>query len=129
DLKNEFCEISNSNFKIQIIAKPDNEVDETGQLKSKFNHVPRYNERVKRYDELPEYILNEFTKMTSGLVSNAALRSLSEIRKNSFKLINTFNSSIDPAFLAHRALLDNPEDSEEQIIDLIGSEIKAILKG
>ena len=128
-LERNFCTVSRPNVRILVIAKPESITDKEGAAKSKFHHLPKYNDLVKSYEQLPDLILDEFTKMTNGLLSNVALKALTEIRKNCFKLIRAFTQSLDPAFLAHRALLNNPEDSEEQIIDLIGSEIKSILKG
>ena len=115
--KNEF-EVSAKNVKIVVIGK--------GSIRAK--HINEIEARIKSYEELPEFILTEFTKMTSGLLSNTAIKALTQIRKNSFKLIETFHPSIDPAFLSHRALLPNPVDSEEHLLDIIGSEIKSILK-
>lgn len=78
-------------------------------------------------EQLPDRIIEEFTELTKGLVSNTVLASLSAIRNNTHQLLSIFNKELDPAFLSHRSLLPNPNDSEEQILDLIGSEIKYIL--
>ena len=66
--------------------------------------------------------------MTTGLLSSVVLKSLIAVRKKVFRLIKTFPARMDPAFLSHKALLPNPDDAEEQLLDLIGSEIKSILK-
>ncbi len=78
-------------------------------------------------EQLPDRIIEEFTELTKGLVSNTVLASLSAIRKNTHQLLSIFNNELDPAFLSHRSLLPNPIDAEEQMLDLIGSEIKYIL--
>lgn len=78
--------------------------------------------------ELPEQIIEEMTKLTSGLVSNYALESVISIRKNTHKLLGIYNKNLDPGYLSHKMLLANPGDSKEQIVELIGSEIKSIIK-
>ena len=78
--------------------------------------------------ELPEKIIEEMTKLTSGLVSNYALESVISIRKNTHKLLGIYNKNLDPGYLSHKMLLANPEDSKDQIVELIGSEIKSIIK-
>lgn len=82
--------------------------------------------RVVNEKQLVESLLNEFTNITLGLVSNIAIKAISIIRQNTHKLLSVFNKDLDPAFLAHRSLLANTHESEEQIIDIIGSEIKSL---
>jgi hypothetical protein len=112
-------EVINNNTKVCIIGK--------SSIQAK--HTTEIQERIKSYEELPEFLLIEFTKMTSGLLSNAAIKGLTKIRGNAYKLINAFDQSIDSAFLSHKALLPNPDDAEEQFLDILGSELKSILKG
>lgn len=78
-------------------------------------------------EELPDKIIEEFAKITSGLVSNSVLKAVSVIRRNSHSLLATFNKNLDPAYLAHRAMLPFPDDAElllrEIIVDSISSMI------
>lgn len=122
------CEVAAPNFKIQVIAKPDNELDENGEVKSKFRHSPELNDRVKQYAELPEYIAREFTLMTSGLLSNFVLQSLSILRNNTFRLIKLYNKNLDFAFMNHRLLLPEQDDSRDQLIDIFADSIRALLQ-
>lgn len=112
-----FSVLSN-NFRILVYGKP--------TLNAK--HIAEIQDRIIDWSQLPDIILTEFTSMTYGLLSNVVLKSLVAIRQKAFRLLRTFPSSIDAAFLGHKALLPNPEDAEEQIIDIIGSEFKSILK-
>jgi hypothetical protein len=112
-------EVKKGNVKVCVI----------GKTSIQAKHTTEIQERIKSYEDLPEFLLVEFTKMTAGLLSNAAIKGLTEIRKKAYQLITTFQPSIDPAFLSHRALLPNPQDSEEQFLDILGSEIKSVLKG
>jgi hypothetical protein len=76
-------------------------------------------------EELPGRIIDEFTEITKGLVSNTALKAVSIIRRNTHNLLGNFNKNLDAAYLAHRAMLLTPEDSElllkNTIIDSVDS--------
>ena len=124
-LKQDFCEVSTDNIKILVIAKPDNLAE--GEPESRFKHNPEFNARIKRYEELPEFILEEFTKLTSGLLSNFVLKSLTIIKNNSFKLLSLYNKGLDIPFLSHRLLLDNQDDSKDQLIEIFADSIHALL--
>jgi hypothetical protein len=63
-------------------------------------------------EQLPNRIIEEFTEITSGLVSNTILKAVSVIRRNTHSLLAVFNKDLDAAYLAHRAMLLTPEDSE-----------------
>jgi hypothetical protein len=85
-------------------------------------------ERASPFDELPNTVITEFTKMTAGLVPNIAVASLSEIRRATHRLLARFSAKLDAPFLAHRALLKPPSEGNEQIVPLIVSELEAILE-
>ena len=80
------------------------------------------------FDELANRVIYEFTEMTYGLIPNVALQSMSEIRKNTSKILKYFNSELDVPYLAHRALLEDPADAEEHIVELISADLSAILE-
>ncbi len=111
--------IGKPNFKIVVAGKP--------TLQNRLNHTPELRNWIIEYENIHSHILNEFTKMTEGLISNVALQALTSIRNNSFKLLNIYNKSIDPAFLAHRALLPIVDDAGDILKDSITTSIKAIL--
>lgn len=123
-LQTEDCTVFTDNIKILVVAKPS--ADEK-DIETRFKHLPKLNEKVVKYENLPDFILVEFTKMTSGLLSNFVLQSLTALRDNTFNLLNTFDKSLDPAFLAHKALLSAPNDASDQILEVLGSEIKSLL--
>lgn len=83
--------------------------------------------KIVSYDDLPDFILNEFTEMTSGLLTNFVLKSLTAIRINTFRLIKLYQKELDASFVAHRLLLPNPEDSKEQLIEMLTHSIEALL--
>ena len=77
--------------------------------------------------ELPGRLRDDFAEMTEGLLSNAALESLSAIRTNTHWILRRFNRTLDPAYIAHRAMIQPPEEAEEHPVPLIVSEIEGVL--
>lgn len=110
-------EVLNDSFKIVVNGKTSIPAKHTAEIKA----------RIKDYHELPEYILDEFTKMTSGLVPNVALSAITSIRKNNAKIMHLYNKQLDPAFLAQRALLSVPDDAGELLTDSIINSFEAII--
>ncbi|MBC8769410.1 hypothetical protein H4O18_15540 [Arenibacter sp. BSSL-BM3] len=118
------CCVFTNNIKILVAAKP---ASKDGSGESKFKHNPELSSKVVDYDQLPEFILTQFTEMTAGLLTNFVLQSLTAIRSNTFRLIKLYKKELDPSFLSHRLLLPNPEDSKEQLIEILSHSIQAIL--
>lgn len=112
--------IKGESIRIVIAGKPN--------LIGKFNHVPELNNWIIEYSDLNDFILNCFTDMSSGLLSNFSLKSLSVLRNNHLRLLNLFNKNLDAAYLGHRALLPNPDDSEELILELFKDSIGNLLQ-
>lgn len=78
-------------------------------------------------EDLPDRIIEEFSEITEGLVSNTALKAVSVIRRNSHNLLGTFNKDLDAAYFNHRAFLETPANSELHMINWISDEIKDLL--
>ena len=78
--------------------------------------------------ELPERLIADFAEMTKGLLPSIALTGLAAIRKNTHKILDKFQPELDPAFLAHRAGLPVPEDSQQHMVDQLASELHAVLE-
>jgi len=72
---------------------------------------------------LPARLIDEFVEMTSGLVSNTALKAITLIRDNTNKILGSYHKELDPAYLSNRIHLVNnklsPELSEDLIRDMI----------
>jgi hypothetical protein len=115
----ENCSIQSSEFKILVRAK---KAEITNELNGK-----KYVEKMIQYEELPSFILNEFTKMTSGLLSNFALVSLTTLRRSSNKILGLFAKEMDSAYLSHKVLLPSQEDAEDLLIGLFGDTISDLL--
>jgi len=124
DLVKESCQVSSNNIKILIRAKSsvgDDEID------NKFNHLVGLNDKIIKYKDLPSFVVDEFTLMTNGLLSNFALLSLTVLRENSSKLLALFSKEMDSAFLSHKTLLPNQDDAEDLLIELLADTMSNLL--
>lgn len=95
---------------------------------NQYNHNKVLKGFVVPYQELPNLILNEFTKMSSGLVSNYALESATLIRENTAKILGVFSPDLDPAYLGHRLLLENSSDAKNLLTKLYGEVITELIE-
>lgn len=123
NLKKGVCQVNTENAKILVIAKPDPEAN--GE--PKFKHTPELNQFVVTYEDLPNFILCEFSDMTAGLLSNFALNSLTILRNNTFRLINSFNKELDVGFVLHRVLLPIQDEAGNHLVEIFSESMKAIL--
>ncbi len=86
--------------------------------------------------ELREEVVSLFTELTIGLLPNATLSTLSELRDKTHHILHTFNRDLDPAYLSHViGLLSSPkvrENAEEVALDyaaeLIAEELKSMIQ-
>ncbi|MEX2438042.1 MAG: response regulator receiver domain, partial [Candidatus Babeliales bacterium] len=111
--------IGKLNFKIVVAGKP--------YLKSHFKHAKERKRWIVEYSEIPKFLLDEFTKMTEGLISNFSLESLSTIRNNTYRILQLFNKKMDTAYLGHKVLLPTQEDSEDLLVDLMKDSLGDLL--
>jgi Response receiver domain len=87
-------------------------------------------------DQLPEKLVNSFTEMTAGLLSNATLSAITEIRKSTHHLLSKFRKELDPAYISHILGLISLPDARERAaeiafdyaINLISEEIRSNLQ-
>ncbi|MEZ4829182.1 MAG: response regulator receiver domain [Bacteroidia bacterium] len=114
------CTVFTENIRIIVLAK------QTGG-EDQYKHNPELKNKIVSYEALPDYILTQFTDMTSGLLTNFVLQSLTAIRANTFRLIKLYEKELDAPFVMHRILLPNPEDAEEQLIETLTLSIEALL--
>ena len=77
---------------------------------------------------LPDELISCFSKSVSGIVPNAAIATLTALRKSTHRLLRKFDRSLDFGFLTHRACLPKPEDASSQLEALIAEELKSILR-
>ncbi len=89
--------------------------------------APQDTDILKNEEELVESIIDDFTKQVAGLVPNMALQSLAELRKNTHKILGIFSKELDEAYLSHRLMLPNSYDAESFMVNILISEIEALL--
>lgn len=116
------CEVHSSNIRILVRAKCSGDEED-----KRFNQRSQLKDKILNYEDLPSFILNEFTIMTSGLLSNFALLSLSIIRNNSHKVLSLFSKELDAPYLGHKAILPVQNDSEDLLLKLFGDTISDLL--
>jgi hypothetical protein len=117
------CEIAYKNMKILVRAKSNNQDGDD----NRFAHLPKLKDKVVKYNQLPEFLLSEFTKLTEGLLSNFALSSLSTLRANTSRILGLYNKKLDHAYLEHKAAIPNNEDAEHLIIEIFKDSIGDLL--
>lgn len=115
------CTVTSENCRIMVISKSNGGIN-------RAQHLPELVHKTKNYEELPEFISLQFTEMTSGLLSNFAMKSLSEIRKNFHHILVLFCKELDAAYLAHQTLLPNVLDANELLVQLLSDTFLSIMK-
>lgn len=86
--------------------------------------------------DLSNQVIVSFTELTAGLLSNAALSAISDMRSKTHNILYKFNKSLDPAYLSHvLGLISSPgmreqahEVAFDYTVDLISEEIKSQLQ-
>ena len=101
--------------RIVLYAKPS--VNLPGNLRS----------RQLTEEELPSRLVDDFSRMTAGLLPSIALVSLTAVRECAHMVLDRFCPRLDPAFLAHRACLPNPDDAERQMVNHVAEELRSLM--
>lgn len=117
---NDPCSVISDNCRIMVLSKSNGSTSR--------QHLPMLVDRIKRYDELPDFISLQFTEMTSGLLSNFAMESLAEIRRNFHHILTLFSKELDAAYLAHQSLLPNALDANELLVQLLSDTFSSIIR-
>lgn len=77
--------------------------------------------------ELPDHLVDDFADKITGLLPSLVLTALTAVRENVYRILDHFDASLDPAFLAHRACLPTPQDSQGHMVEQIASELHGIM--
>jgi hypothetical protein len=77
--------------------------------------------------ELPSRLIQEFARLSNGILPAVALQSIAAIRDWSHHILATFHSDLDAAFVLHRCLLPFPDDAESFAVRLISAELASLL--
>ena len=89
--------------------------------------APEWEDRRVGEEELPGRLVSDFSAMTIGLLPSIALASLTAVRESAHVVLDRFRADLDPAFLAHRACLANPDEAEEHMVASIASELRSVM--
>ncbi len=93
--------------------------------KNSANSLPFAEQKLAVSDvDLPERLLIEFARFAGGLLPNATLASIAEIRTRTHRMLARFNKSLDGPVLTNRALTEHKEESEEIASNLILAELE-----
>jgi len=95
--------------------------------KSGVNLTESLSSRGVAEQGLPERLVCDFTAMTEGLLLGVALVSLTAVREGEHRVLDQFSAEVDGAFLAHRALLPNPDDAERQMVNQVAEELRGLM--
>ena len=95
--------------------------------KSNVNLAAPLKERSVAAEDLPARLLDDFALMTEGLLPSIALTSLAAVRESEHKVLDQFRAELDPAFLAHRACLPEPEEAEGQMVSHVAEELRGLM--
>lgn len=87
-------------------------------------------------EDLRKEVIELFTELTIGLLPNATLSALGELRDKTHHILHTFNKDLDPAYLSHvMGLLSSPKVREkadevafDYAIELIAEEFKSMVQ-
>ncbi len=82
---------------------------------------------VVNEEELAERLIADVAEMAQGLLPSLVLTALAAVRENVYRVLEHFGPDLDPAFLAHRACLPQPSDSEQHMVGQIASELRGIM--
>ncbi len=115
------CIVKSPNAKILIRAKAQD-------TENQFAYNPQLKDKIVPHNKLPDLIVDEFTGMTNGLLSNFALASISAIRENTSRILSVFSPKLDPAYLGHKLSLENPAESKLLLMKLFGDSISELLE-
>lgn len=115
------CRVYSHNVCILIRAK-----ENGGSVQ--YRHLPELQAMVWSYENLPDFILEEFTRMLYGLLPNYALGAINTIRESTSKILGVFSRDLDAAYLGHQVAIPDKEDGPRLLSEIFGTSIKELLE-
>ncbi len=85
-------------------------------------------ERVRSEQQLPQQLIKDFGNMTRGVVPSAAVAVIGAIRAATPRVLGLLGQELDPGYLGHRVLLPDPDEAADQLLDLIGAELRTVIE-
>jgi hypothetical protein len=84
-------------------------------------------DRIVSESALPGRLVEDFSEVTRGLLSNVALEAMARLRENTHRLLSRFHGELDAPYIAHRLLTTPPFEAADHIHPLIADELEAAL--
>lgn len=78
--------------------------------------------------ELPDHLVDEFVRLTDGLLSNFAVSSVAAIRRGAHHVLALFGKDLDGVYVAHRCSIKDPGEAADLAMGLIGSELAGLIE-
>lgn len=78
-------------------------------------------------NELPDRIIDLFAGLRCGILADATMQALGAVRNETHRVLTTFCSSHDPAFVVHRAFTVPRQGADDQVRDLISEAIRDVI--
>lgn len=113
------CRVFSPNVTILVCAKYSGE--------EQFKHLEDLKTKVVRYEDLPNFLMSEFSKQINGILPNFALSAISSIREQTSKMLNIYSSETDYAYLGHRVMLKNQKDAQQLLTKVFGESISDLI--
>ncbi|UCA47001.1 response regulator receiver domain [Pseudochrobactrum sp. XF203] len=76
-------------------------------------------------ENLPKELLEEFSKLSSGLLTNVALATIAQLRDTTHHILSKFTSDMDAPYFHHHSKLKGNESSKDYAVSIILSALKA----
>lgn len=113
------CCVFSSNIMILVRAKYKEE--------SQFKHNEELRSKIVKYEDLPDFITVEFSKMVNGIMPIFALTAIFNIREQTSKILRIYSNEIDYAYLGHRVLLENQRDAYHMLQKVFGESMSDLI--
>ena len=78
-------------------------------------------------EEVPEFIINKFSKMNHGFLPEFALKCASVIKENIFEILNLFSADMDYAYFNHKFCIQDAESSLSILFNLYCNVLNELL--
>lgn len=78
--------------------------------------------------DLADRLISDFVRKTHGIVPSAAVAAIGEVRAGTPKILRRLGRDLDAGYLGHRTLLPDPDESGDHLIELITSELSAVVE-
>ncbi len=89
--------------------------------------LPKERPNKVKIQELPERLADEYSQLTTGLVSGVAIQSLAALRRDTHRIVEKLGPALDPGYLGHRVAQRRPVEAEAHLAQMVASEFASIL--